>query len=65
MIISQNCDRETYGEIKHYSDISSIPVFVFKSSSNELGSICRKPFPVSALTVFESGDSDILDVLKK
>ena len=64
VIISENCPPTIYDEIRQYSDITSIPVFVFKGSSNELGNVCMKPFPVSALTIFEAGDSDILTVLK-
>ena len=64
IIISENCAPMTYAQIKRYSELASIPVFVFKGSSNELGSVCRKPFPVSAMTIFEAGDSDILEIIK-
>lgn len=64
VIISENCASETYGKIKQYSGVTNIPVFVFKGSSNDLGTICKKPFPISAMTIFEQGDSNILDVIK-
>jgi len=64
VIISQNCSLNMYNRIRSYSEITNVPVLVFKGSSNDLGSICRKPFPVSAMTIFEEGDSDILNILK-
>ena len=64
VIISGNCESTTYSRVRQYSSITNIPVFVFKGSSNELGNVCRRPFPVSAMTIFEAGDSDILNILK-
>ena len=64
IIISATCPSVMYSQIKQYSKITNIPVFVFKGSSQDLGNVCLKPFPVSAMTVFEPGDSDILSILK-
>ncbi len=44
---------------------SNVPVIEFEGSSMELGSICGKPFPVSLLSVYEVGSSNILDLVKK
>jgi large subunit ribosomal protein L30e len=33
--------------------------------SIDLGVLCGKPFPVSALVVLETGDSRILELVKK
>lgn len=44
---------------------SEVPVIEFEGSSVELGSICGKPFPVSLLSVYEVGSSNILEMVKK
>ena len=36
------------------------PLYEFKGDSAELGSICKKPFAISALAVIEEGESRIL-----
>jgi len=64
-IISRDCPTSTKKTLQDYSALTNTPVFVFSGSSIEMGSACKKPFPVSAITVFESGDSDIMDLLKK
>ena len=43
----------------------SLPLIEFEGTSVELGSICGKPFPVSVLSVYEEGSSNILSLLKK
>jgi large subunit ribosomal protein L30e len=39
---------------------NKVPVYEFPGLSVDLGPICGKPFIVSALTVLEPGDSDIM-----
>ncbi|MFH1786339.1 MAG: 50S ribosomal protein L30e [archaeon] len=65
IILSQNCVTETFFGVKQNAELTKVPVFVFEGTSNDLGTACKKPFPISAITIFESGDSDILDLLKK
>lgn len=49
------------GVFKELQGISKVPLVRFKGTNFELGTVCGKPFSVSALTVIEAGDSDILD----
>ena len=65
IVLSQNCSTDTFMDIKQHAELTEVPLVVFEGTSIELGSACKKPFPISAITVFESGDSNILDVLKK
>lgn len=44
---------------------TSVPVIEYEGSSVELGSICGKPFPVSLLSVYDAGSSNILEMTKK
>jgi len=64
-ILSKNCPREARETIENYSKLSSVPVMEHVKDSVDLGVLCGKPFPVSALVVLEPGDSKILDLVKK
>jgi len=60
VLLASNCPRTTVEDIKYFSRFSNIPVVIYKGNSIDLGAACGKPFMVSALTVREPGDSDIL-----
>ena len=60
VLLASNCPRSTVEDIKYFCRFSNIPVVIYKGSSIDLGAACGKPFMVSALTVREPGDSDIL-----
>jgi large subunit ribosomal protein L30e len=60
IIIAANCQRSIRESIDYYGKISDIPVIIYKGTSIDLGAACGKPFIVSAITVREPGDSDIL-----
>ena len=60
ILIAANCPKITLDDIVYYAKLSGVPVAIYKGSSIDLGVTCGKPFMVSALTVREPGDSDIL-----
>jgi len=60
VIVASNCPRSVMEDIKYYARFSDVPVIIYKGTSIDLGAVCGKPFMVSALTVREPGDSDIL-----
>jgi len=62
IIVAANCPQEIREDIVHYCRFSNVPVVIYKGNSVNLGTVCRKPFMVSALTIREPGDSDILRV---
>ncbi len=61
VIVASNCPESAAEDLKHYCALSDIRLVKFKGTSIELGTVCGKPFPVSALCVIEAGDSDIFD----
>jgi large subunit ribosomal protein L30e len=64
MIILAKNIREAEGdEIRHNAEQSAIPIYVFPGSSLDLGAVCEKPFPVSAIVVREAGDSEVLKLV--
>jgi large subunit ribosomal protein L30e len=60
IIIAANCPKDIKENIEHYSKLSRIPVISYKGASMDLAEVCKKPFIISALTIRETGDSDIL-----
>jgi large subunit ribosomal protein L30e len=65
ILISANCPAEVRSDIEYYSRLSGVNVVVYKGTSIDLGMACKKPFMVSALTVKEPGDSDILKLIEQ
>lgn len=60
IIVAKNCPPNASSDLKAFSQLSDVRVLWFEGSSLDLGTLCGKPFPVSALSVIEEGDSDIL-----
>ena len=59
-ILASNIPKDIKDDIQHYSKLSGIPVISYKGAAMDLAEICSKPFIVSALTIRETGDSEIL-----
>lgn len=59
-ILATNCPKDTKEDIEQYSKLSGIPVLSYKGASMDLAEVCKKPFIISALTIRETGDSEIL-----
>ncbi len=64
-IVANNAPGDIKAKIESRSKTSNVPLIQFEGSSMELGSVCGKPFPVSVLSVFEEGSSNILELAKK
>ncbi len=62
IIVASNCPQRIREDIEYYCKLSKIPVSIYKGSSLDLGAVCGKPFGISALSVREPGDSDILKI---
>jgi large subunit ribosomal protein L30e len=62
IILARNCPERLKKLIMHYAKLSNIPTHASPLSSRELGVACGKDFMVSALTVMDEGDSDIMRV---
>jgi large subunit ribosomal protein L30e len=65
IVVATNCPRKNMEEIIYYGKLSGVPVSIYKGTSIDLGAICGKPYVVSALTIREPGDSDILRLRDK
>ncbi|MBA3043856.1 50S ribosomal protein L30e [archaeon] len=58
VIVSSNCPYTEH--IKKHS----VPVHKYSGSNMELGAACGKPFPISVISIVDSGESDILHISK-
>jgi len=65
IVLASNCPRNVVDDITYYSKLSGVPVVIYKGSSIDLGMVCGKPYIVSALTIREPGDSDILKAIQQ
>ena len=51
IVVASNIQDDKRAEIEHDAKLSGITVETFEGNSKELGVICGKPFPVSALVI--------------
>ena len=65
ILLASNCPQSLKEDIEYYCKLSEIPVSIFKGESTDLGALCGKPFDVSALTIKEPGDSNILKITEE
>jgi large subunit ribosomal protein L30e len=63
IILAKNCRDTDREDIMHSAEQSEIPIYVFQGSSLDLGAVCEKPFPISAIVVREAGDSEVLKLV--
>jgi large subunit ribosomal protein L30e len=64
IVLSSNCPKKFKEDITYYSKLSKTTVHEFNGTSLELGSLCGKPFPISALSIHDPGNSKILELVK-
>jgi large subunit ribosomal protein L30e len=62
VIISSNCPEEIREKVESYGKLASIRVITHPKDSLDLGVLCGKPFPVSAIVINDPGDSKILSL---
>lgn len=60
IILASNCPKDVRGDVEYYSKLSKVPMIIYKGTSLDLAAVCGKPFSVSALSIREPGDSEIL-----
>lgn len=64
-VTAANTPSEIKGRVEKAAKDAGVPLIEFEGSSMELGSVCGKPFPVSVLSVYEEGASNIMELVKK
>ena len=64
IILASNCPKNIKEEIEYYGKLSKVPVLSYKGASMDLANVCGKMFIISALSVREPGDSEILKAVE-
>ncbi len=65
IILASNCPKNIHEDIEYYCKLSNVPLITYKGSSKDLAMVCGKPFIISALSLREPGDSEILRLIEK
>jgi large subunit ribosomal protein L30e len=64
IILAANCPKDIKEQVEYYGKISKVPIMTYKGTSIDLATICNKLFIISALSIRETGDSEILKVIE-
>ncbi len=51
IFLSSNCPEAVKKDIEYYAKLSNVPLIHLKQPNDELGILCKKPYPVSVLSV--------------
>ena len=65
IILASNCPKNLREDIEYYCKLSSVPYVTFRGSAIDLAGVCGKPFTISALSIREPGDSEILKLTEE
>ncbi len=65
LILASNCPSNVRSDLEYYCKLSNVPIITYRGTSLDLAGICGKPFPISALSIREPGDSEILRLTEK
>jgi large subunit ribosomal protein L30e len=64
IVLASNCPKDIKEQVEYYGKISKVPVMTYKGSTMDLAAVCNKLFVISALSIRETGDSEILKVIE-
>ncbi len=65
IVLATNCPQDIKEQIEYYGEISKVPVVTYKGGSMDLAEVCGKLFIISAMSIRETGDSDILKITEQ
>ena len=63
IVLASNCPKDIKEQVEYYGEISKVPVITYKGTSIDLAEVCSKLFIISAMSIRETGDSEILKVV--
>jgi large subunit ribosomal protein L30e len=63
VVLAANCPKDIKEQVEYYGKISKVPIMTYKGTSMDLAAVCNKLFIISALSIRETGDSEILKVI--
>jgi len=64
IVLASNCPKQIKEQIEYFGEISKIPIITYNGDAMDMAAICNRLFVISALTIRELGDSEILKICK-
>lgn len=64
IVLAANCPKDIKAQVEYYGKISKVPILMYKGASMDLATVCNKLFVISALSIRETGDSEILKAIE-
>jgi large subunit ribosomal protein L30e len=64
IVLAANCPKDIKEQVEYYGKISKVPVMTYRGTSMDLAAVCNKLFIISALSIRETGDSEILKLIE-
>jgi len=64
IVLAANCPKDIKEQVEYYGKISKVPIMTYKGTSMDLAAVCNKLFIISALSIRETGDSEILKAIE-
>lgn len=62
IVLASNCPKQLKEQIEYFGEISKIPIITYNGDAMDMAAICNRLFVISALTIREPGDSEILKI---
>lgn len=56
VIISSNCSEKVFNDLNYYAELSKAEAIKVSYSNDELGVICKKPYPISVLSILKGAE---------
>lgn len=53
--LASNCNEKVKADINHYSSIGAFDVIELQYPNDELGTMCKKPFSISVISILKGG----------
>ncbi|MHA2501766.1 MAG: 50S ribosomal protein L30e [Candidatus Kariarchaeaceae archaeon] len=63
IVMASNAPEEFKEDVTRYASLSEVPIIEYPKSSQDLGIACGRPHLTAFVTVFDAGDSDILQAV--
>jgi large subunit ribosomal protein L30e len=60
IVLAANCPKDIKEQVEYYGKITKVPIMTYKGTSIDLAAVCNRLFIISALSIRETGDSEIL-----
>ena len=62
LVVAVNIPQLARDKLVSFAEIGKTPHYLFTGTGLELGSVCGKPFTVSAMVIEDGGKSKVLDI---